>query len=226
MKRSTVLQSILDLYAKPNYLEIGVDEGATFRELRAAKKVGVDPRFAFSVAKARKEPELANCEFHEVPSDEFFAKRPMTAAKFDVVFIDGLHTFDQTLRDLLNAVSVLAEGGTILIDDVMPSSYAASLPSLDYSRQFWAATNNPDGSWMGDVFRLVFFVQDYMTSFSYATVEENHGQTVLWREPRAVRADPSRVETISRIEYVDAVMGRAAFKMEPLASIIPRLGKK
>jgi len=223
MERATVIQSILDLYQSPNYLEIGVDQGVTFRVLRASRKVAVDVKFAFDVAEARTAPE---CDYHEVTSDAFFAGRAASETKFDVVFIDGLHTFDQTLRDMLNASYVLADGGTIIIDDVMPSSYAASLPDLDYTRQFWAATNNPDGSWMGDVYKLVFFIQDYLGSFSYATVEENHGQTVLWRKSRDIRTAPAQVEAISRLQYVDAVMGKSAFQFSPLANILPHLGKR
>lgn len=226
MERATVIQSILDLYEAPNYLEIGVDQGVTFGTLQASRKVAVDVRFAFDVATARAAPDAQDCEYHEMTSDAFFASRASTSANFDVIFIDGLHTFDQTLRDMLNASYVLAEGGTIIIDDVMPSTYAASLPDLDYSRQFWAATSNPDGSWMGDVFKLVFFIQDYLGSFSYATVEENHGQTILWRKSREIRTTPARVEAISRLEYVDAVIGKSAFQFSPLASILPHLGTR
>lgn len=226
MERATVIQSILNLYEAPNYLEIGVDQGTTFHALQASRKVAVDVRFAFDVAAARSAPAAHNCDYHELTSDAFFATRALSAPKFDVVFIDGLHTFDQTLRDMLNASYVLAEGGTIIIDDVMPSTYAASLPDLDLSRRFWAATNNPDGSWMGDVYKLVFFIRDYLSSFSYATVEENHGQTILWRKSRDTRPDPASVEVISRLQYVDAVMGKAAFQFSPLAGILPHLGKR
>ncbi|WP_010216722.1 class I SAM-dependent methyltransferase [Sphingomonas sp. PAMC 26621] len=226
MERSTVIQFILDLYKDPTYLEIGVDQGVTFDALRANLKVAVDVRFAFDLAAARASADSVRCEYHETASDAFFADRALTAPKFDVVFIDGLHTFEQTLRDLLNASYVLAEGGTIVVDDVMPSGYAASIPDLDLTRQFWTATNNPDGSWMGDVYRLIFFIQDFLGSFSYATVEENHGQTVLWKKPRHVSSNPARIETISRLGYIDAVMGKAAFNFTPLAAILPHLAKQ
>jgi SAM-dependent methyltransferase len=219
MERFEVIQRILDLFTAPRYLEIGVDQGVTFHNLRAISKAAVDVRFAFDPNAARQDPANANCSYHEMTSDQYFTMDQGRTAKFDVVFIDGLHTFDQTLRDLLHASYVLAPGGVLIIDDVMPNNYAASMPDLDLSRRFWEATAYPDGSWMGDVYRLVFFVADYMTSFSYATVTENHGQTILWQEARAAIGPVRKVETIARLEYVEAVMGREAFNLQPFAFI-------
>ncbi|WP_174274986.1 class I SAM-dependent methyltransferase [Sphingomonas bacterium] len=219
MERFEVIQRLLDLFPAPRYLEIGVDQGVTFHKLRAASKAAVDVRFAFDLDAARQDPANANCAYFEMTSDQYFTMDQGRDAQFDVVFLDGLHTFDQTLRDLLHSSYVLAPGGLLIVDDVMPSTYAASLPDLDLSRRFWQATNNPDGSWMGDVYRLVFFIADYMTSFSYATVTENHGQTILWRDARAATAMSRKVETIARLEYVDAVMGREIFNLQPFAVI-------
>ena len=41
--------------------------------------------------------------FFKISSDEFFAHHP-PPAPFDIIFIDGLHTFEQALRDLLNSL--------------------------------------------------------------------------------------------------------------------------
>lgn len=40
--------------------------------------------------------------------------------KFDLIFIDGIHTEDQVLKDINNAFKSLKEGGTILLHDCMP----------------------------------------------------------------------------------------------------------
>lgn len=219
MDRHVVIQRILDLFENPRYLEIGVDQGHTFHKLQAAEKYAVDVKFAFDVPHAKSSSENVNTYYYEMPSDDFFTLEAGSQKKFDVVFIDGLHTFDQTLRDFFHASYALNEGGVIIIDDVMPSSYAASIPDLDLTRKFWTATANPDGAWMGDVFRLVFFIEDYLTSFSYATVAENHGQTVMWRAPRPAKGTARKVEDISRLQYVDAVMGLQSFNMQPFDNI-------
>jgi hypothetical protein len=215
MQRADVLQELLSLFAAPSYLEIGVDQGVTFAAVRAMRKVAVDVAFAFDWRAAAAAGGASS--YVEATSDRYFAEL-RGRETFDVVFIDGLHTYEQTLRDLLNACACLREGGIIVVDDVMPSTYAASLPDLDLSRRFWLATANPDESWMGDVFRLVFFIETFMPAFSYATVAENHGQLVLWQQPR-IDAPHRTVEATARMQYVDAVMNADVFHIEPLAAI-------
>lgn len=130
MDRPDVIQGLLNLYSNPSYLEVGVNHGITFHAITAARKVAVDPKFNFDVPQARLRPGGATSDYHEVPSDDYFANRP-AGDMFDVIFLDGLHTFDQTLRDLLNAMTCLKPTGAIVIDDVTPSSYAASLPTME-----------------------------------------------------------------------------------------------
>ena len=42
-------------------------------------------------------------------SDEFFATL-RRSKRFDVAFLDGLHTFDQTYRDMINTFAHLRDG--------------------------------------------------------------------------------------------------------------------
>jgi hypothetical protein len=82
-----------------SYLEIGVDEGRTFENVVCAERWGVDPSPKFDMSRL---PDGAT--FFRLTSDEFFAG--LSAEKgFDVVFLDGLHTFEQTYTDLVNALA-------------------------------------------------------------------------------------------------------------------------
>jgi len=47
-------------------------------------------------------------------SDTFFLKNKRT---FDIIFIDGLHIYDQVKRDVLNSIKVLNKDGFILLYD-------------------------------------------------------------------------------------------------------------
>jgi hypothetical protein len=55
-------------------------------------------------------PNLAESSVSSLPWESYDTSRVLTTAyrlSYDVVYIDGLHAFEQTLRDLLNAVSRL-----------------------------------------------------------------------------------------------------------------------
>ncbi len=221
MLREEVNQGLLDLFKDPAYLEIGVAQGTTFHAVRAAQKVAVDPWFQFDVSAMKADPGNAGAEYHEVLSDVYFSDIKEPDQKFDIIFIDGLHTFDQTLKDLLNSICSLKEGGILVVDDVWPSSYAASIPDVKRFENFQKAVGNPDGSWMGDVYRLVFFIQQYLPLFNYATVLENHGQTVMWRGRRPSTGEyVTKVEKIARLEYEDTVMRREVFNFKKFSDIV------
>ncbi len=222
MLRAEVVQALLDLYQEPSYLEIGVCDGSTFHAVSAGRKIAVDIDFAFDLDAARAAVAGQQIAFHQCPSDDYFARIAGTD-RFDVIFIDGLHTFEQTLRDLLNAIGQLREGGVIVIDDVLPHTYAASLPSLEQARAFRASRGITSIDWMGDVYRLVFFLRDFMPGYSFATLLENHGQTVLWRQPRHIAAQPRSVEEVSRLSFADCHLHLADFNVRPFPEIIDLL---
>jgi Methyltransferase domain len=219
-RRAAVIQGILSLFEAPSYLEVGVSRGATFHRVRAARKVAVDPSFRFDVEAARRDHPEAT--YHEVPSDRYFGALIDPGERFDVIFIDGMHTFEQTLRDLLNALLFWRRDGVIVIDDVHPSSYAASVADLDEREAVQQATGDTNAAWMGDVFRLVYFIDTMCQQFSYATTTDNHGQLVMWQERRAEVTERS-VEGIGRLTYGQAMVARAAFRFAPLDDIVQRL---
>ena len=183
MRRDEVVNHVLSLFTEPTYLEVGVNAGETFFKVNAEKKVAVDPHFVFDLNVARQDKRS---DFFEITSDEYFFRN--SGQKFDVIYLDGLHTSDQIVRDLLNAIVLLKEKGVIVIDDVLPNSYHASLPDI-YAATFVREKLYPtstDHSWMGDVYKVAYFIQSFLQQFSYATVADNHGQLVVWRQPRQI----------------------------------------
>lgn len=87
-----------------NYLEIGCDQNQLFSKVIIDNKIGVDPVSGGNIRKT---------------SDDFFRKNN---DKFDIVFIDGLHTYEQVKKDILNSVNCLNANGIILVHDCMPDS--------------------------------------------------------------------------------------------------------
>jgi len=89
-----------------DYLEIGCDQNQLFSKVEIDNKIGVDP---FSGGNIRK------------TSDSFFSNN---TDKFDIIFIDGLHTYDQVKKDIINSVKCLNKNGIVLVHDCMPDSLA------------------------------------------------------------------------------------------------------
>jgi hypothetical protein len=108
------------------YLEIGVASNFVFNSipLPMEKKIGVDP---------------VSGGTHRMTSDKFFKKNKL---KFDVVFIDGLHEYEQCQRDCLNAINHLKKNGIILFHDFLPrNSFEERVP-------------RKQASWTGDVWKV------------------------------------------------------------------------
>lgn len=214
--RNDVVQTFLNMYENPSYLEVGVSEGVTFHSLKAGKKVAVDPDF--KIDPSRREH---NSEYNEITSDEFFLQSANGSREFDVIYLDGLHIFEQTLRDLNNALTVLKDGGIVVIDDVRPNNYQASLPNPALADAVRRALRSEDRSWMGDVYRLVFFIDSFFPLYSYATVSENHGQLVMWNGRREGKQRPSRtVQNITTLDFSDVIRWGDVYNRMPLQDIV------
>ena len=79
---------------------------------------------------------------HGVKSDEFFQNNN---EKFDVIFIDGLHHYDQVLEDLKNSLNSLKKDGIIFIHDMIPlNKTSQEIP------------RNRQKIWTGDVWKLCY----------------------------------------------------------------------
>lgn len=159
-----------------SYLEIGVEHGYTLEAVKIATRVGVDPHPAFS---RRSLP--AGLTVRSMTSDEYFETLGEDA-RFDVIFLDGLHTYGQTYRDLINSLRHLDPRGVLIIDDVVPSDALSSMPDLTASIEAQVRRGVTDFMWHGDVFRIVPLLRDHHPELRYWTVVgRGNEQTVLWK---------------------------------------------
>jgi hypothetical protein len=195
-----------------SYLEIGVNAGRTFNALEFERKVAVDPKFQFDVTHY----ERAGVEFHAMPSDQYFTRHG-TSQRFDIVFIDGLHTFQQSLRDFCNSLSCAHDRTVWLIDDVFPVDVFSAWPNMAEAIRFRKRGGGQGGAWHGDVFKLVFAIHDYFPMFSYVTLTgRGNPQAVVWRAPRVDFSPifPS-IESIERLGYFDLLKRQETLNEKP-----------
>lgn len=119
------------------YLEIGVRHGASLA-LARCPAVGVDPAPEITVAlpPTASVVALTSDDFFDGPSRNRLPEAP------DLVFIDGMHLFENALRDFMNVERLAAPGTLIVIDDVFPSHPAQ------------ASRSRRTRVWTGDVWKL------------------------------------------------------------------------
>ncbi|MEI6360004.1 MAG: class I SAM-dependent methyltransferase, partial [Synechococcus sp. ELA619] len=161
------------------YLEIGVSEGITFNAVNVETKTGVDPDFQFDWQASH---DGTHTRLLPLSSDAFFAKEPI-GSRFDLIFIDGLHTYDQTYRDFQNALLHSHPGTVILIDDTIPiDAYSCCRDQDEAIRLRAQSTGIANAIWHGDTYKIMPLIHLFHTAYEYCTIiDQGNPQTLLWR---------------------------------------------
>jgi hypothetical protein len=190
-----------------SYLEIGVSEGITFNAVSVETKTGVDPDFQFDWQASH---DGTHTRLLPLSSDAFFAQEPIESC-FDLIFIDGLHTYDQTYRDLQNALLHSHPGTVILIDDTVPSDvYSCSRDQGEAFRLREKAMGSGNLKWHGDTYKIMPLISLFHTAYQYCTImNEGNPQTLLWRATKPREIDPLAsmstlwsLETLAACDYL------------------------
>ena len=114
--RFEIIQKIIITKKYKSYLEIGCFADEIFNKIKIQQKVGVDPVSGGTIRKT---------------SDDFFKSN---SDKFDCIFIDGLHEFNQVKRDIDNSIKCLNQDGIILLHDCLPNNvYDQAMPRCQYN---------------------------------------------------------------------------------------------
>ena len=189
------LNALLDAIGGTAYLEIGVWTGLTLESVRAGRRVGVDPAIAFDPAGLP-----ADIELHRTTSDRYFRRRA-PLREFDLIFLDGLHEFRQTYRDVVNALAALRPGGAILVDDVVPSSEAAAAATQLEANRLRSPDAEDHGAWMGDVFRVIPVVMAEHPDVTVLTITgDGHRPQSLLIPPEPMAPVPAPEDALAKAE--------------------------
>ncbi len=188
MNRIEIAQTVLDATGNGNYLEIGVASGESFIPLRASRKWGVDPSHCLSWKRLAKYRLFALLQIRDErifrqTSDEFFAnhQRLLRRRGIDVSFVDGLHTYEQALRDVDNCLGYLNPNGVILIHDCNPETEIAAFPAGSIEEV--ATGNFPGwtGAWNGEVWKAVVHLRSLRDHLNVFVLDCDQGVGVVTR---------------------------------------------
>lgn len=148
----------LHLFLKPkNYVEIGVDRGKSF-ELASLSTVaiGIDPQ-------PKLQCEIApSAKIFQMTSDDFFQNhnllKELQGQRVDFAFIDGLHLFEQALKDFINLEKYSHSNTVICFHDTFP---------LD---EITARRDRKTDFWSGDVWKVALILRKYRPDLKIFTV--------------------------------------------------------
>lgn len=162
------------------YVEIGVAQGDTLsRALPSTEAVGVDPKPQFA-------PHTnSNISVYAETSDLFFSEYDQRSQfanrKIDMAFIDGLHLFEQALRDFINVEKHAAADGLIVLHDCIPFDDVNS--GRDDNVEYW----------VGDVWKCLAVLLDRRPDLNIKIIGAPPSGLVLVRhlnpESRTLEAD-------------------------------------
>jgi hypothetical protein len=188
VNRIQVAQAALDTFENPNYLEIGVCTGESFIPMRAKRKWGVDPGYIISWKRRLKYAVFSFLgikteNLYRMTSDDFFEKKKdmLKSLGVHVCFVDGLHTYEQALRDVLNALEDLKPGGIILMHDCNPITEAMALPAASIEAVSKADIPGWNGAWSGDVWKAVVHLRSLYNDLNVFTLDCDTGIGVVSR---------------------------------------------
>jgi hypothetical protein len=92
--------------------------------------------------------------------------------KFDLIFIDGLHTEEQVLRDIINSLFILNFGGTIVLHDCNPMTehMQRNIPQDDHN-----------GPWTGTAWRAFMHLRMVSPDLAMVVVDCDYGVGLIRR---------------------------------------------
>lgn len=160
MTRIELIQGLIDKHGYKSYLEIGVNTpaqpGYSHDSIKIETKHGVDPNVDTTF---------------KMTSDNFFMHAVIPQRTYDIIFIDGDHTYEQCYRDIKNSLDILNEGGTIVVHDCNP--------------QFEITQRVPRESdaWHGDVWKSILRIQ-LEENVNVVTVDTDEGCAIVTKGKR------------------------------------------
>jgi len=194
-----------------NYLEIGVNHGVCFYNVKCKNKTGVDPSFDIRLTDKiqNKWPNIhnlfSNNKLVELTSDDYFAKKKKENdnSKFDVIFIDGLHTYEQTYIDVLNSLEHLADDGVILMHDCNPPYDYSAHPTTSYEEYLEVKKPEWGVEWTGDVWKTIVRLKSEKKGIDVFVFDFDYGVGVVRKKKPEVDKYTFSAEEIDKMTYED-----------------------
>lgn len=177
INRVDLIQKIINAKRAKTYLEIGIFKGGCFVPIKSEAKIGID---VCPPVKAVEDILSDSVKYFQMTSDEFFETQSglFEENKIDVAFIDGFHSYEQSLRDVENCLKYLSEDGVIVMHDCNPPTQKAGTPFKSYEEKNRAGFA---GDWMGDVWKTIVYLRSVRGNLNVMVLGEETGLGLITR---------------------------------------------
>ena len=182
--RIEIIQNIINKQNYQNYLEIGCDKDENFSKIKIKNKIGVDPLQGGTIRKT---------------SDEFFNSN---TEKFDIIFLDGLHTYEQTIKDINNSLKFIKSSGVIVIHDCLPKKIWNQIVPRVY------------GHWNGDVWKAIVHSRTYQNADTYTCIAD-HGLGLIFKRKNKNLLE-IKIKEFKKLKFSDYYKNHKIF-MNPIS---------
>lgn len=124
MNRTDIINMLIEKFNYQSYLEIGLcDPEGNYLNVHCRHKECVDP-YETNIGADFIDNDLKHyietyILTYKMTSDKFFSIISEDK-KYDIIFIDGLHTEEQVGRDIINSFKHLNPGGLLVVHDCLP----------------------------------------------------------------------------------------------------------
>lgn len=216
MTHTDILNQLAEKHGYKHYLEIGVQNPVNnFNRIICPYKTGVDPC---------QHPGIYEGSFHQMDSNSYFRRalplikghpEPVEGSPeawntqpYDLIFIDGLHHWEQVLIDLINAYNALAPGGSIVVHDLLPTSEAMQqVPRgsvSEWTGDGWKAWNLNYINVCVDFEQIFILNHDYGCGVLYRKLELQSVSPIrIWDYSEFVRfKEENEVKDFEHIEFL------------------------
>jgi hypothetical protein len=153
LTRVKIINTLIKKNGYTKYLEIGVNTplqpGFSHDKILVETKHGVDPNVDTTF---------------KMTSDDFFANNRET---YDIIFVDGLHIFEQAYRDIVHSLSCLNENGTIVVHDCNPR------------REITQRRERASSVWHGDVWKAILKLRMENPNITIYTIDADEGCAII-----------------------------------------------
>lgn len=161
----SILNYLINTFNFKSYLEIGVYTGNNFVNINCENKESCDITNQY----LKENIDIT----YLMSSDDMFAQMDVDK-KYDLIFIDGMHSEQNVDRDIINSLKHLNHGGFVCLHDTVVYRESAQVEYDKYSDRY--------GEWNGSTWKSITKLQ-YQNLEFYTIDNGDYGLTVIFYCP-------------------------------------------